>query len=187
MTRRGLIVTFLLAAAATAAAAQGRPADPTIAPLADEALTLLREASPLFRLKKGLPLDSLPDVSFSSIERYAKRARDLQARLRSVREETLAREGWGEYAALLAGKMGVYTDPYDRYGRLAMEMFYARPGPRLQGGDEPIVDLHERARSALGVGFDIRRFHDCILGSGSLPMSALSRHVDEFIRREKAP
>ncbi len=34
-------------------------------------------------------------------------------------------EGWGEYAASLAGEMGMYTDPYDRYGRLAMDSFLA--------------------------------------------------------------
>ncbi len=34
-------------------------------------------------------------------------------------------EGWGEYAAQLAGEMGMYQDPYERYGRLGMEMFLA--------------------------------------------------------------
>lgn len=32
-------------------------------------------------------------------------------------------EGWGDYASALAGEMGMYADPYDRYGRLQMEMF----------------------------------------------------------------
>jgi uncharacterized protein (DUF885 family)/phosphatidylserine/phosphatidylglycerophosphate/cardiolipin synthase-like enzyme len=32
-------------------------------------------------------------------------------------------EGWGDYAAIVAGEMGLYADPYDRYGRLAMDMF----------------------------------------------------------------
>ena len=32
-------------------------------------------------------------------------------------------EGWGEYAADLAGEMGLYGDPYDEYGRLGMDMF----------------------------------------------------------------
>ena len=34
-------------------------------------------------------------------------------------------EGWGDYASGLAGEMGMYADPYDRYGRLQMEMFIA--------------------------------------------------------------
>ncbi|MFD4640033.1 DUF885 domain-containing protein [Lentzea sp. NPDC058436] len=32
-------------------------------------------------------------------------------------------EAWAEYAATLAGEMGLYDDPYDRYGRLCMDAF----------------------------------------------------------------
>jgi uncharacterized protein (DUF885 family) len=32
-------------------------------------------------------------------------------------------EGWGEYASDLAGEMGMYKDPYDRAGRLSMDLF----------------------------------------------------------------
>jgi uncharacterized protein (DUF885 family) len=32
-------------------------------------------------------------------------------------------EGWGEYASDLAGEMGMYSDPYDRAGRLSMDLF----------------------------------------------------------------
>lgn len=32
-------------------------------------------------------------------------------------------EGWGDYASIVAGELGLYDDPYDRYGRLAMDMF----------------------------------------------------------------
>jgi uncharacterized protein (DUF885 family) len=34
-------------------------------------------------------------------------------------------EGWGEYSSGLAGEMGLYSDPYDEYGRLGAEMFFA--------------------------------------------------------------
>jgi uncharacterized protein (DUF885 family) len=32
-------------------------------------------------------------------------------------------EGWGDYASIVAGELGLYADPWDRYGRLAMDMF----------------------------------------------------------------
>jgi len=32
-------------------------------------------------------------------------------------------EGWAEYAATLTGEMGLYDDPYDRYGRLSQDAF----------------------------------------------------------------
>lgn len=34
-------------------------------------------------------------------------------------------EGWAEYAAELGDEMGLFADPYDRYGRLAMKSFLA--------------------------------------------------------------
>jgi uncharacterized protein (DUF885 family) len=34
-------------------------------------------------------------------------------------------EGWAEYAADLAGEMGMYRTPYERYGRLYSKMFLA--------------------------------------------------------------
>jgi uncharacterized protein (DUF885 family) len=32
-------------------------------------------------------------------------------------------EGWGDYASIVAGDLGLYADPYERYGRLAMDLF----------------------------------------------------------------
>ena len=45
-------------------------------------------------------------------------------KLHPVRRETLDTvfvEGWGEYAGSLGTEMGIYTDPYDRAGRLMMD------------------------------------------------------------------
>jgi uncharacterized protein (DUF885 family) len=145
--------------------------------------------------------------------------------------DTAFTEGWGEYAAGLAGEMGMYQDPYDRFGRLAMEMFvsvrlvvdtgmnalgwsrdraidYMRanametdtqiasetlryscdmPGQALayKMGAMRIVELREKAKAALGPKFDIRKFHDWILLSGSLPMTTLDHHVQAFIDASK--
>jgi uncharacterized protein (DUF885 family) len=47
------------------------------------------------------------------------------------------------------------------------------------------LELREKAQKALGKCFDIRRFHDALLSSGSLPLATLERHIDWFIKREK--
>ncbi|GAB3271671.1 DUF885 domain-containing protein [Parahaliea aestuarii] len=44
-----------------------------------------------------------------------------------------------------------------------------------------ILELRERARAALGDKFDIRAYHDLVLGGGSLPLGILERRVDEWI------
>ncbi|WP_256926745.1 DUF885 family protein [Sphingomonas sp. TZW2008] len=44
-----------------------------------------------------------------------------------------------------------------------------------------IVELRRKAERALGPKFDIKSFHDLLIGSGSLPLSILERQVDAWI------
>ena len=53
-------------------------------------------------------------------------------------------------------------------------------------GQLEILRLREGARSALGVDFDLREFHDVVLGSGALPMELLERLVEEWIARKRS-
>jgi uncharacterized protein (DUF885 family) len=48
-------------------------------------------------------------------------------------------------------------------------------------GQLEIRRLRDRARAALGDKFDIRAFHDLILGSGALPLDVLDQQVDAWI------
>ena len=53
-------------------------------------------------------------------------------------------------------------------------------------GSMKFFELREKARRALGDKFDIRKFHDAILGSGSMPLPVLEQHIDWFIGQELA-
>jgi len=147
-------------------------------------------------------------------------------------DETAFVEGWGEYASALAGEMGMYADPYDACGRLAMDAFISTrlvvdTGMNALGwsreraiefmkentfegdlqisseslrystdipaqalayklGSLEIRRIREKAAAALGDEFDPRRFHDAVLGSGTLPLSVLARKIDDFVAAEKA-
>jgi uncharacterized protein (DUF885 family) len=140
-------------------------------------------------------------------------------------------EGWGLYAEKLGEEMGIYTTPYERFGRLTYEMwracrlvvdtglhafgwsreqartylrdhtalsmheietevdrYIAWPGQALayKIGELAILDLRKRAEQALGPRFDLRRFHDAILGAGSLPLTVLEDEIARFIATERA-
>jgi uncharacterized protein (DUF885 family) len=53
-------------------------------------------------------------------------------------------------------------------------------------GQLKILELRERAKQALGDKFDIRGFHDTVLGTGALPLDVLSDQVDAWVARVKA-
>ncbi|HAU23703.1 MAG TPA: DUF885 domain-containing protein, partial [Gammaproteobacteria bacterium] len=48
-----------------------------------------------------------------------------------------------------------------------------------------ILELRERARAQLGDDFDIRDFHDAVLGGGGLPLAILERRIDNYIEMSR--
>lgn len=48
-----------------------------------------------------------------------------------------------------------------------------------------IMELRRKAERELGPKFDIKGFHDLLIGSGSLPLSILERQVDDWIAARK--
>ncbi|WP_445766557.1 DUF885 family protein [Rheinheimera sp.] len=49
-----------------------------------------------------------------------------------------------------------------------------------------ILALREQAKQQLGDKFDIRAFHDTVLGGGALPLDVLEKRVNNWIATVKA-
>ena len=52
-------------------------------------------------------------------------------------------------------------------------------------GMQKILDLRAQAQKALGARFDIRGFHDTVLGGGAMPLELLERRVTTWIDQKK--
>lgn len=52
-------------------------------------------------------------------------------------------------------------------------------------GSSKIWELRRKAERELGQRFDVRRFHEAVVGSGAMPLSVLEKHVDWWIGEEK--
>jgi uncharacterized protein (DUF885 family) len=52
-------------------------------------------------------------------------------------------------------------------------------------GQLTISRLRDKAQAALGPAFDLRGFHDEVLGAGALPLDVLERRIDAWIARQK--
>ena len=66
---------------------------------------------------------------------------------------------------------------------IEVDRYIAWPGQALayKVGQREIERLRREASERLGAGFDLRRFHDELLGHGSLPLTTLAREVPRWL------
>ncbi len=68
-----------------------------------------------------------------------------------------------------------------------VDRYIVMPGQALayKIGQLEILGYRDRAQRELGDAFDLRAFHDMLLGDGGLPLELLGRKVDGWIAEKK--
>ena len=68
-----------------------------------------------------------------------------------------------------------------------IDRYLVWPGQALayKVGELEFKRLRAYAQQTLGVKFDVRRFHDAVLGAGAIPLELLDRRVREYVASQK--
>ena len=71
----------------------------------------------------------------------------------------------------------------ESYVRSEVERYIVTPGQAVtyKIGMLKMIELRDRAKTALGTAFNLSEFHDVVLGHGELPLDLLERLIDEYI------
>ena len=88
---------------------------------------------------------------------------------------------WSREQAV-AALSGIDGDPIALSGQ-EIERYACSPGQAssYMVGKLTILRLRDKAKHALGARFDIRKFHDAVLLSGSMPLAVLESRVDGYV------
>jgi uncharacterized protein (DUF885 family) len=106
--------------------------------------------------------------------------------VRLVVDTGLHAKGWTEEQAVDYFRSNAPTS--EGQIRAEVRRYLVMPGQATayKIGMLKIQELRARAEAELGASFDIRGFHDVVLGGGALPLSILERRVDDWIRASRA-
>ncbi|NNE58954.1 MAG: DUF885 domain-containing protein [Hellea sp.] len=106
--------------------------------------------------------------------------------IRLVVDTGLHSKGWTEYQAVEYFKENSAIT--DAQARSEVRRYMTIPGQATSYkiGMLKIQELRRDAEAELGDQFDIKGFHDTILGGGAMPLSLLERRVDNWVAAVKA-
>ena len=128
----------------------------------------------------------MPGTYEDPLSEFGRLGSEIWRAIRLVVDTGIHSKGWSEQQAIdyfIANS--AVTAPQ---ARAEVRRYIAWPGQATgyKIGMLKIQELRRKAEAELGDKFDIRAFHDTILGGGAMPLTILERRVDEWIATTKA-
>ncbi len=115
------------------------------------------------------------------IQRFGTLSDEMLRAMRLVVDTGIHSKGWTRDQAI--AYMLANSDMGKTDATAEVERYIAIPSQALayKIGALTIQRLRKKAEAALGAKFDIRAFHEQVLGTGALPMSVLEKKIDDWI------
>jgi len=128
----------------------------------------------------------MPGTYADAYQQFGRLSSEIWRAIRLVVDTGLHAKGWTEQEAI-DYFMANSPEPYESV-RSEVRRYIVMPGQATSYkiGMIKILELRSTAIEALGDDFDIRGFHDTVLGAGSLPLDLLERRVMQWIETVKA-
>jgi uncharacterized protein (DUF885 family) len=124
-------------------------------------------------------------VYHTPYERFGRLTYEMWRACRLVVDTGMHAFGWTREQALDFLKSNTALSEHEI--RTEIDRYIAWPGQALayKTGELEIKALRRRAESALGPKFDVRAFHDAVLGQGGVTLPVLSQQIDAYIARSR--
>ncbi len=121
------------------------------------------------------------DIYENEYEHFGRLSYEMWRACRLVIDTGIHAKGWSRQQAL--DYLGDNTSLSQANVRAEVDRYISWPGQALayKLGEMKILELRTRAEIEFGDRFDIREFHDVVLGQGALPLDLLERIVNQYI------
>jgi len=118
-------------------------------------------------------------------QRFGTLSDEMLRAMRLVVDTGMHAKGWGRDQAI--DYMMANSDMGRTDATAEVERYIAIPSQALayKTGAMTIQRLRAKAQDALGPKFDIRAFHEQVLGTGALPLAVLEKKIDAWIAASK--
>ncbi|MDY7096814.1 MAG: DUF885 domain-containing protein [Pseudomonadota bacterium] len=117
---------------------------------------------------------------------FGRLSSEIWRAIRLVVDTGIHAKGWSEEEAV---KYALENSPNPETAvRSEVQRYYVLPGQATSYkiGMIRIQELRAKAEEELGDKFDIRGFHDTVLGGGAVPLNILEQRVDQWVESVKA-